>query len=140
MQVSLAVLADCANITQDGKINVMGIFGEINPPGLPAVLPTMFLIIGFVASPAEVGTEKSLQIVLLDEDGTRRLQLQNNAVVPQPSRAGGNATLVSIIGLNNTVFERAGDYQFSILVNGEEKTTIPLRVNAVLPPIPEGER
>ncbi|MCX6382155.1 MAG: hypothetical protein NT023_22205 [Armatimonadetes bacterium] len=29
MDLTLAVLADYANITEDGKLNIMGVFGEI---------------------------------------------------------------------------------------------------------------
>jgi hypothetical protein len=38
MEVTLAVLADYANVTGSGKLNVMGIFGEVNPPVLPDLL------------------------------------------------------------------------------------------------------
>jgi hypothetical protein len=33
-----------------------------------------------------------------------------------------------IIGLQNVIFEKPGDYQFAILVNGETKKTVPLKV------------
>ena len=51
MEVSLAVLSDYANVTGDGKLNIMGLFGEINPPVLPFSLPTMFLALALTASP-----------------------------------------------------------------------------------------
>ena len=35
VDVRVAVLADYANVSQDGKLNIMGIFQEINPSFLP---------------------------------------------------------------------------------------------------------
>lgn len=69
MEVSLAVLADYANLAQDGKLNIMGIFQEVNPPVLPFALPQMYLVISLVAGPAEFDTTKDIKIALLDNDG-----------------------------------------------------------------------
>ena len=41
MDVTVAVLADYANVSQDGKLNIMGIFQEINPPMLPGLAPKL---------------------------------------------------------------------------------------------------
>lgn len=46
MDVNLALLADYANVSQDGKLNIMGIFQEVNPPVLPFALPQMYLVMG----------------------------------------------------------------------------------------------
>ena len=40
MQVPLAVLADSANVSQEGKLNIMGIFTQINAQSLPCDTPT----------------------------------------------------------------------------------------------------
>lgn len=129
MEVTLAVLADYANVTQEGKANIMGVFSEVNPPELPFALPMMFLVATFTASPAEVGSEKVLRVVLLDGDGNQILSLETPIAVPRPARPGSRVQLNSILGLTGVRFERPGDYQFSILVGGEEKQSIPLHVN-----------
>jgi hypothetical protein len=43
VEVTVTVLADYANLSQDGKLNIMSIFQEINPPVLPFALPQMYL-------------------------------------------------------------------------------------------------
>lgn len=130
MDVTLAVLADYANLTQEGKLNIMGVFAELNPPVLPFHLPAMYLVIGFAASPSEAATSKEILIVLMASEGRELLRLQNRMIVPSPLRPGSRTYIQSIIGLNGILFEQPGEYQFAILVNGEEKETIPLRVNA----------
>ena len=129
MEVTLAVLADCANLTQDGKLNIMGMFGEVNPTELPFTLPTMYLIIVFSASPSEVGLQKEISIHLMNEDGKNMLTLKNDLVVPAPPRSGSKVLLQTMIGLNGVAFDRPGDYQFAIHVNGEHKLGVPLRLN-----------
>jgi hypothetical protein len=129
MDVTLAVLADYATVSQDGKLSVMGIFQEVNPPVLPFALPQMYLVVSFAAGPAEFGSVKNIKIALLDDDGNEILGLEGQAPVPRPPRPGSRAYMNQVIGLNGTTFERPGDYAFAILVSGETKATVPLYVN-----------
>jgi len=130
VDVNLAVLADYANVSQDGKLNIMGIFQEVNPPVLPFALPQMYLVISFVAGPAEFGSTKNIRIVLLESDGSEMLTLEGQMEVPRQSpRPGSRAYMNQVIGLNGITFHRPGDYAFSILVGGETKETIGLHVN-----------
>jgi Family of unknown function (DUF6941) len=129
MDVNLAVLADYANVSQDSKLNIMGIFQEVNPPVLPFALPQMYLVVSFVAGPAEFGSVKNIRIVLLDNDGNEMLALEGQAQVPRPPRPGRRAFINQVIGLNGITFQRPGDYAFSILVGGETKETVGLHVN-----------
>ncbi len=129
MDVNLAVLADYANVSQDSKLNIMGIFQEVNPPVLAFALPQMYLVVSFVAGPAEFGSVKNIRIVLLDNDGNEMLALEAQAQVPRPPRPGRRAFINQVIGLNGITFQRPGDYAFSILVGGETKETVGLHVN-----------
>src|SRR5919204_3250104 len=45
MRLSLALLADYANVSHDGKLNIMGIFGQIHAPQFPAVHAQMHLVL-----------------------------------------------------------------------------------------------
>ncbi len=130
LDVNLAVLADYANVSQDGKLNIMGIFQEINAPSLPFSLPQMYLIVSFAAGPAEVGSERDLRVALLHGDDQEPiLNLEGQLQIPRPMRSGSRSYFNEAIGLAGVTFERAGDYGFSILVGGDEKATVPLHVN-----------
>ena len=129
MDVTLAVLADYANLSQDGKLNIMGIFQEVNPPVLPFPLPQMYLVVGFAAGPAEYDTVKDIKIALLDNDGNEMLALEGRAQVPRPQRPGTRAYMNELIGLSGITFERPGDYAFAILISGETRETVSLHVN-----------
>jgi hypothetical protein len=129
VEVTLAVLADYANVSQDGKLNIMGIFQEVNPPVLPFPLPQMFLVVSFEAGPAEFGSRKNVRIALLDNDGSEMLALEGQVDVQRPPRPGRRAYINQVIGLNGITFPRAGDYAFSILVGGETKEAVGVHVN-----------
>ncbi len=129
MDATLGVLADYANISQEGKLNIMGIFQEINPPVLPFTLPMMFLVLNFEASAAEFDTDKAIKVALLNADGKQLIGLEQTLRVPQSKRPGSRAYMSAVLGFAGAKFEQAGDYAFSILVGGEEKRNIPLHVN-----------
>jgi len=129
MDVGFAVLADYASLSQEGKLNVLGIFGEINPPQLPFALPMMYLVLAYEAGVAEIGTDKIVRIVLLDSDGKQLLGLEQTNKVPQAKRPGSRVSVNHLIGLAGIRFDHAGDYAFSVLIGGEEKKSVPLRVN-----------
>ena len=131
MEKLLAVLADYANVTQEGKLNIMGIFGELNPPVLPFNLPQAFLVTLFSAGAAEIGTDKKMRVVLLDGDGKQVVSIEQSVKLPSPKRPGDRLNINFVLGMAGIRFERAGDYAFSILVGDEEKASIPLRVNEV---------
>lgn len=129
MDVNLAVLADYANVSQDGKLNILGVFQEVNPVGFPAAVAQMFLVISFEASAAEFETQKDVRVALLEADGTEVMGLEGQVVVQRPARPGSRAYINQILNLQGLTFQKSGDYAFHILVNGEEKRAVPLRVN-----------
>jgi hypothetical protein len=129
MEVKLAVLADFASVTREGKLNVLGIFQEISPPSLPTVLPICYVVVAYEAGPAEVGSDKNITLALQDADGAVSMQLEQNITVPVAPRQGNRSLIHQINALIQLPLEQSGDYQFVIMINGEEKSHIPFRVN-----------
>ena len=127
MEVALGVLADGANVSQEGKLNILGVFDIIYARDFPIVHPSMQLVIRFNASAAERGTRRRATVKLLDADGNELLSLAGDVSVPE--RAGiEDIGVVSIIGLNNVKFDRSGDYSFRILLDDDEKYRVPFKV------------
>lgn len=133
VEVTLAVLCDYANITNDGKVNILGIFSEINPVMIPFPLPQAYLVASFSASPAEQGQERQVRLQLMSADGGAPLvSIANNVTVPPPPRVGARASINMMVGMAGLTFPTAGDYAFSVLVDNDEKASIPIRVNPVV--------
>lgn len=133
MDVTLALLADYANVTREGKLNVMGVFSVINAPTLPWVHPQMQLVLELEADPAEWDTQKEIEIKILDVDARLVLAVRGSTKIPR-GEAGRRVHLHSIMNFANVKFDAAGDYTLAILIAGETKKEVPLRVNYVPPP------
>lgn len=129
LEVNLAVLADYANVSQDGKLNIMGIFQEVNAPSLPFQLPQMYLVMSFSAGPAEFDSVRNVRIALLRGDGQEVLTLGAQMTVPRANRPGSRAYINEAIGLAGIGFQEAGDYGFSVLIGDDEKAWVSLYVN-----------
>jgi len=68
VEVPLLLVADYANVTDNGKLNVMGIFQRLHAREFPARHPVMQLVIKLVAGPGEYGESRRLTVRLLDAD------------------------------------------------------------------------
>jgi len=127
MDVRLALLADYANISREGKLNVMGVFSRIWTKEVPAVHPEMQLVFRLEAGPAERGQEKSVEVKLLDADGNTVQHLTGPLAIPNETPQP-MFQIDQILKLTNVVFEKYGAYRFDILVNGETKATVEFSV------------
>lgn len=128
MEVTILLTADYANSTDNGKLNVMGIFTRIFTTDFPVLHPEMYLIIQLTAGAAEYGREIKLEVKLLDEDANEILNIKDikHQVPREKSRRIVNIN--QIIRLQGLVFEKAGSYEFSVLVDGDLKGALPLEV------------
>jgi hypothetical protein len=128
------MLADYANVTTDGKLNVMGVIGGMTATRVPVTHPSLYLIARFEARVTE-GTHHTVQIALADTDG--------HAVVPKlapmplhfeitgagrPLRA---QLVMEFADLKLPVF---GEYDFHIFVDGEYLESVPLYLERVSEP------
>lgn len=129
MQVNLAVLADYANVTGDGKLNILGIFDRINLVQIPAMHPQMHLVLRLEAHPAELDRAHNVEIRLHDPEGTTIFEVKGE-IVPRGD-AGRTVSTNQILTLNNLQLEKVGDYVFVVLINNDVKTEIPLAVEFV---------
>ncbi len=127
MQVKLAVVADHANVSSEGKLNILGIFDRIVVSDLPAVHPQMHLIVRLEAHPAERDRPHPVEVRLHDPDGQTVFELKGE-VVPE-GLAGETITANQIVGINNLVLAKAGEYVFVVFVDHDLKAETPLVVD-----------
>jgi hypothetical protein len=62
MKVTFVALADAANVSQENKLNILGIFNIVWASAFPAIHPQLQLVMNFEASKAEEGKTKKLEI------------------------------------------------------------------------------
>jgi hypothetical protein len=132
MRLRLAVAADYANLSSEGKLNIMGVFHEVGSQVFPTALSQGFLILEWEAGPVETGKSRDLRIVFVDPDGNEKIDLGVSIEVPKPKRPGSPALFNQIINVAGTPFERSGEHAFYILADGDEKGHVALYVHEPL--------
>jgi hypothetical protein len=127
MKVPLAVLADYANVTKEGKLNIMGIFDVLHAASFPVEHSQMQLVMKFQADVAESGKTKDIEIQLMDADGKRLFTVGGQLTMTQV-KPGEVMELNSIFKMHRVRFESEGNYEFKILIQGNVVRSVPLKV------------
>jgi hypothetical protein len=128
MEIPFAVIADGANVSREGKLNILGIFDTIHARSFPVTHAEMKLVLRVVAAPDEAGMEHAIEIKLLDDEGGAVLGMKAN-VVPRSVPEGKPLRLDQVVSMHNVTFKKPGKYHFSIMVDGDQKAALPLTVN-----------
>jgi hypothetical protein len=68
MQVVFALFADAANLSQEGKLNILGVFDALQVASFPAVHPRAHLVVHLKGNHADVG-HHALTLRWLDPQG-----------------------------------------------------------------------
>ena len=133
MRPILFLVADYANITGDGKLNVMGIFQVINAFNFPARHSSMHLVAKLAPELSEYGQKRTFTVILMDADGNHILQISGEFDVPKGD--GGKKPEVNIIlDLKDVILPKPGRYQFVLLIDKDQKDELTLYVNQLEKP------
>lgn len=130
MRITLGVTADFASLTADNKLNILGIYNEINPPRLPYVLTLLTVVLSFEADPSDYGKDRRIAITLRDpsdRDIVRPSLVQWS--VPRPPKTNLRVSANHITGWTTIVLQQAGVHRVAIFVEGMEIRSINLTVN-----------
>ena len=128
MEITLAVLADAANRTDSGKLNLLGVFRNIHATSVPFQHPIMALLVELEASALERGTTPKVNVHLIDEDGHTVLALPDQMLMIPATESNLTPSVVFICNLINVYFERYGSYRFEIDVDGKRLGSVPLQI------------
>lgn len=127
MNVPFAVIADGANISREGKLNILGVFDTLFAKSFPVTHPEMKLVIRVEGSAAEIGSKHTIEIKLLSSEGEAVLGMKAE-MVPRSGPGGKRFRMDQVVSLHNVVFKAAGQYEFAILIDSDQKATVPLAV------------
>lgn len=133
MKVALALLADYANVSREGKLNILGIFDRIYTQTVPATHPQMQIIMTLEADRVEADREHKVEVELIDADGNKLFSIGGNLKFSPPP-PGEKVKLNHVILLNNLRFDHVGSYEFKILINNMVAGEIPLSVVEIKKP------
>jgi hypothetical protein len=123
----MAVLADEANVSQEGKLNLMGIFDRIAAPEFPVVHPRLVFAFRVEAEFADSGRLFPVRVTMEDEDGTPLFEAAGEMMAPHVP-PGEFSTMNQLFGLVGLQFPRAGMYRFVVRVGDNPPHETPLVV------------
>ena len=132
MEVTLAVLADAANTTGSGKLNLLGVFQNISAKQVPCFHPMMTLAIMLRADLGDKGTAHTLQIDVLDDEAR---DLTSSPEIGFEIPTGGpqpNPEFALAIRLPNFMLPKFGQYIFTVLIDGVQLRQIFLTVQPII--------
>ena len=125
MKIPMALLADEANVSQEGKLNVLGVFDRIAAGAFPTVHPRMVFVFRVQAEYADAGRSCPVRVRLMDEDGATLFDAGGELAAP-PVAPGGFATANQLFNLVGVRFPRPGSYKFVVNVGDLEPHETPL--------------
>ena len=118
LELNLMVVADAANISNSGSLNLLGEFNTLISEEAPFALVGKVLVVRFQGTPNDVG-QHVLGFRLLDPDRGLIWASPDTAVQYPPSPMPGiPARLQGIVALPNFVLPAAGTYEVEILLDG----------------------
>jgi hypothetical protein len=112
----------------------MGIFGKISSNTFPARHAEMYLVVKISARPSEYGTKRQVTVKLMDEDGKIEIVNFSRDIVVPTNDKGETVQIHQILRLVDIIFPAAGTYQFSILIDNDEKASYPIELEQISAP------
>jgi hypothetical protein len=122
MDVTLAVSCDAANVSREGKLNLLGIFNSIHAAEFPCTHPHLALVLRVEARLGEEGVYP-LQIKLVDEDGQQMFDIGGQLSL-QGAEPGRPMTAQTIMDINNLQLPRPGTYAFEVFLDGHHTRSV----------------
>jgi hypothetical protein len=126
VNVQLALLADYASVSMDGKMSVAGIFDRLVVHELPWHHPTMFIALRILFHPGEEG-DHGIKIRFVNADGREIIGLAADVTVKAVDPVDGGTTQL-VLSMNNVPIATAGRYAFDVFFDGRYEHTVPLVV------------
>ena len=131
MHVQYVVLCDQVVLSTDGKPSLIGIFNDVQAPGVPFPLPRLSFAARLLFTAEEAGQNRRVEVVIRDPSGTELGRPGGDLTLP-PAPPGSDSLSVDI-PLQFDLFEIGafGRYTFLLHVDGQAAAAVQLSVRQV---------
>ena len=136
MQVSFALFADAANLSQEGKLNILGVFDALQVGALPTVHPRAHLVVHLKGTSLDVGAH-SVSLRWLSPSGRELWQSNGELNVGTPP-AGVLEMDLPLIAQIDLPIDAAGGYHMTVSLDEHQSAQVPVQVRTVQPVRPAG--
>ena len=128
MQFIVGHLADAANISVEGKLNLLGIFQRVASSEFPCHL-SCALVALFEADPFDRGTNCPVRIDLIDEDGQEMFRMEGMQVSVPDQPGSLLQTCNLIVNLRPLTLSKPGPHSFKVIVRDRLVGEIRLQID-----------
>src|SRR5215210_9171771 len=136
MQVAFALFADAANLSQEGKLNVLGVFDALQVGALPAVHPRAHLVVHLKGTNADVGRH-TVTLRWINPKGSELWTSSGELNVGQPPSGVTEMDLPMIAQIDLPI-DAAGAYHMSVSLDDKKSVDVPVQVRATPAVRPSG--
>jgi hypothetical protein len=117
MDCSIFAVADFASVSEGGKLNIMGVFDNINALEFPCTHPLVSVAAQLRGGARDYNRQHNLEIRLVDEDGQDMIPpFQTTLQVHRPPN-GESVVMPLVLNLQQLVFPKPGHYEFVLNIN-----------------------
>ncbi len=138
MHVSFALFADAANLSQEGKLNILGVFDAVHVLQFPAVHPRATFVIRLKGTPADAGVH-ALGVRWVNPRGTELWSTTAELGIQPVQPQSGEIDMPVILAVDLPM-DLPGDYRMLVDINGQPHADALLHVRSgaapVVPPAP----
>ena len=133
MHVSFALFADAANLSQEGKLNILGVFDAVQVATLPAVHPRAHLVVRLKGNRTDIGVHTmTLQWISPSGDELWNSGGQIEITPPPPTVTEMDFPLIAPVDLP---IDAAGGYVMRISLDNEQRADVRLQVRVGASPM-----
>ena len=141
MHLSFAVFADAANLSQEGKLNVLGVFDALQVGGFPAVHPRATLVVRLKGGREDAGSH-SVRMQWINPRGQELWQSTGEIDIGVPPNDVVELDL-PLIAQIDLPLDGPGRYEMIVSVDDKVTTQLALHVRmvataAAMPPARSG--
>jgi hypothetical protein len=126
VEIRLAVLADYAAVTDDGKLVVAGVFDTLAVAELPAAHAHVAIAVR-IHVPVGEGPEHDIAVRFVDPDGQQLLEMGGRLPVRHFDAERGAIAQI-VVNLEPLAVQRLGTHAFDIFLDDEYAHTVNLEV------------
>jgi hypothetical protein len=138
MHVTFALFADAANLSQEGKLNILGVFDALQVATLPALHPRATLVVHLKGTAADAGTHR-VSLQWMSPSGTELWSSDGELGIASPPQGVVDMDFPLIAQLDLPL-DLAGGYLMRVGLDGSTHAEVALQVrpaaNAPAPPTP----
>jgi len=126
MHVSFALFADAANLSQEGKLNILGVFDALQVATLPAIHPRAHLVVHLKGTGVDVGSH-TVSFRWLNPTGHELWTSAGdlNVGAPPPGVTEMDLPLIAQLDLP---MDAAGGYTMAISIDGDHTIDVGIQV------------